>query len=77
MEDIMMVNSNTTKKLDKYIEIYYFYLQCWVDKVQVVIDNIKYSFIHSYLYTKDIGKTLHRIHSIRIMVDYTFPFIHQ
>ena len=56
MEEIMMVNSNTTKKCDIYIEIYYFYLQCWVDKVQVVIDNIKYSFIHSDIYTKDIGK---------------------
>ena len=52
----MMVNSNTTKKWDRYIEIYYFYLQCWVDKVQVVIDNIKYSFIDSDLYTKDIWK---------------------
>ena len=52
----MMVNSNTTKKWDRYTEIYYIYLQYWVDKVQVVIDNIKYSFIHSDLYTKDIGE---------------------
>ena len=56
MEDIMMVNSNTTKKWDRYIEIYYFYLQCLVDKLQVLIDKIKYSCIRSDLYTKDIGK---------------------
>ena len=73
----MVVNSNTTKKWDRYIEIYYFYIQCWVDKVQVVIDNIKYSFIHSDLYTKDIEQILHVKHTRRIMVEYIFPLIHQ
>ena len=46
MEDIMMANFKTTKKWDRHIEIYYFYLQYLVDKLQVVIDNIKYSLIH-------------------------------
>ena len=77
MEDIMMVNSNTTKKWDRYIEIYYFYLQCWVDKGQLFIDTIKSSLIHSEMYTNDIGGIIHGRHTIRIMVEYTFPFIHQ
>ena len=64
----MMVYSNTTKKWDRYIEIYYFYLQCWVDKGQLVIDTIKSSLIHSYMYNKDTGKIIHGRHTINIIV---------
>ena len=65
----MMVNSKTTKNWDINIEIYYFYLQCLVDNVKVVIDNIRSSLVHSDMYTKDIGQNFHGRHTIRIIVE--------
>ena len=47
--------------------MYYYYHQYWVDKQQVCIDNITYSFIHPDIWIKNIGEIIHIRHTKIIM----------